>query len=619
MIYGKVDIQAERVLIVAGGPSLRRFDFSTLAELPAFPEVAVLCVNRSILFTPRCDVWFTLDPDEKVQPLMRERRQGSRYFAAILDDFGTPHAKNRKHRVSAPEGITYVRLIMGNGRWCAREGLSELPGAVHTGNSAYGALGLAYLMGARKIALLGVDGITGPHFYEGDPARDLSHLPPLFATTLPQLQAKGIEVVNGSLESAVTCFSRDTPENAVRWLIKDLERHAMKVLYIGYYTRGNGYEAHARELIKTLDGFQLPHEIEAIDDRGGWQQNTQFKARFIQMKMEQHPDCALVWLDADARILQIPALFEEFATAHDCDLAVHYFRGHDLCSGTIYIAPTDEAQRLIAAWIEKNAQFPERWEQKNLQAVVEETHDARIAKLPAGYCYIFDLSKRAYPREDVVIEHQQASRLLKEGTAPAPDDPRVPHYVRSSQPSFEAQELQKRNGKAYSLGHQRMYLAPIELLKGKPDLKILEVGTGIGYGLSNLLSAGFVSHYYGVEPDKDSFQVAQAAASQFDSRRLTLFNRDWLSLIREEVAAIPVCDYAFCIEVIEHIPAADVPEFLAALRAHTRRGLFLSTPDAKTSKHGVATREEWARVLRLAGFQVASINRQWTTLFVCEP
>jgi SAM-dependent methyltransferase len=195
----------------------------------------------------------------------------------------------------------------------------------------------------------------------------------------------------------------------------------------------------------------------------------------------------------------------------------------------------------------------------------------------------------------------------------------APRYVREPTPSFEAREHEKRGGAPYSFGHRQMYRAPIELLKGQPDLDILEIGTGIGYGLEQMMNAGFVARYYGVEPDADAFALAQSISQQFSQQDLTLWNRDWLRLTRETPGSVPICDYAFCIEVIEHIAATDVPEFLREIRQRTRRGLFLSTPDAVTSLHGVATRDEWKKALHAAGFEVAACSRQWTTLFICEP
>ena len=63
--------------------------------------------------------------------------------------------------------------------------------------------------------------------------------------------------------------------------------------------------------------------------------------------------------------------------------------------------------------------------------------------------------------------------------------------------------LQKRGGKDYSQGHRRIYSSFINLIGGSETVtkaKILEVGTGIGYGLNLLLNDVELSSYVGIEP-----------------------------------------------------------------------------------------------------------------------
>ena len=103
---------------------------------------------------------------------------------------------------------------------CRRCALSEDPGAIHTGNSGWGALGLAYHMRPRKVALLGVDANGAGHAYADIPQRpgELDHLPLLFVSACGQLEARGIQVRNGSPESNVTCWPRVEANAALRWL-----------------------------------------------------------------------------------------------------------------------------------------------------------------------------------------------------------------------------------------------------------------------------------------------------------------------------------------------------------------------------------------------------------------
>jgi hypothetical protein len=200
-----------KVAIVANGPSLRR------VQIPRMPGVLVIAVNGAIEWCDAADWFFSLDPSRYVRGLVNRPRPGVRYFMAVPEDYGTPSAKSPAHRVTRLSHVTYLRRVTGNGVRGSRLGLSEDPAAISTGNSAYGALGLAYHQRPEKIALFGVDATARGYAYApGRPRWSLAHLPELFASALPQL--RGIEVINGSPRSLVNCFPRVTPEEALAWL-----------------------------------------------------------------------------------------------------------------------------------------------------------------------------------------------------------------------------------------------------------------------------------------------------------------------------------------------------------------------------------------------------------------
>lgn len=202
------------IVIVASGPSLRGMDWSLL---PA--SAVVVAVNGAVAGVPRANAFFTLDPSGANRQRMREQRAGVRYFAAVPDDYGTPGAACAGHRAQREPGVTWLRRLPGAGPLRSRAGLSEDSSAIHTGNSAWGALGLAYHWRPGRIVLLGVDAAGGGYWHgPGGPAGSLEHLPALFASALPQLQAAAIQVVNGSLDSRIDCFPRMTPEDALSWL-----------------------------------------------------------------------------------------------------------------------------------------------------------------------------------------------------------------------------------------------------------------------------------------------------------------------------------------------------------------------------------------------------------------
>jgi hypothetical protein len=220
LTWGHVSARAERVLVLASGPSVRVLNFPGLTEASA-AGVHVIAVNQAIAWTPVADTWFTLDPDERVKPHMIRRRPDVAYFAAVPDDYGTPGARVPWHREPALPGMTYLRRRCGAGPLGSRWGLANDPESIHTGNSAFGALGLAWHMRPRRIALLGVDGTRAPYaFQSGCPRGQMTHLPDLFASAMAQLQNGCVEVVNGSPRSTVTCFERMTPGEALDWLVR---------------------------------------------------------------------------------------------------------------------------------------------------------------------------------------------------------------------------------------------------------------------------------------------------------------------------------------------------------------------------------------------------------------
>lgn len=193
----------DKVVVVGSGPSLRDIAPNEITRCGA----TVIAVNGAIDWLGAADYWFTLDLSQINMVRAQNQVEGCQYVVV-----------EPKYRTRLRD-ITVLRRIVGDklGKARAPGGLSEDPGAINTGNSGFGALGLAYHMRPGKIAILGVDGKQERRVDGGMP-RSLEHLPELFATAVPQLEAAGIGVVNGSPESAVTCFPRMTPREAIAWL-----------------------------------------------------------------------------------------------------------------------------------------------------------------------------------------------------------------------------------------------------------------------------------------------------------------------------------------------------------------------------------------------------------------
>ena len=178
-----MEASRQRAIIVADGPSAAGFK-------P--PEgVSIFAVKGAINWLDRADFWFSLDPNHRTRAMMEIRRPGVRYACAVPPGCVLPPGVERLERVQLPRFATHPRQKYTPEWWCWRwdavPTLSTKQGKINTGNSAWGALGWAYLLGYRDVLLVGVDGTSEPRVSDNVPPKDLQHLPYLFESALPQL------------------------------------------------------------------------------------------------------------------------------------------------------------------------------------------------------------------------------------------------------------------------------------------------------------------------------------------------------------------------------------------------------------------------------------------------
>lgn len=186
-----------RVAVLACGPSLNQADVDTARAAGC----AVVAVNNACQLAPWCDLLHACDAMWwRVHAQYALKLPG---LKTTLDDSCEFKAVNHlRWKQSEPTGVTL--------------GFSDDPGMVCTGgNSGYQAVHIAALGGAKQILLLGFDMQTtgGKSHFFGD------HPPPLrnepgelkvfaeaFKTLAPELARRGIDVVNCTAASALTCF-----------------------------------------------------------------------------------------------------------------------------------------------------------------------------------------------------------------------------------------------------------------------------------------------------------------------------------------------------------------------------------------------------------------------------
>lgn len=165
-----------RAVIVASGPSALHF-------IPP-EDVTVIAVNGAIDWLSRVDYFFTLDPSAENIRRLKHRRKGTLYCAAgeAIPDVITYQRIEYRGQEPQPRGTPEWWLW----RWSAVKTLAVEQGKIHSGNSAWGALGLAYHLGFKDVALVGVDG-TNEEKIGGGKCNNLSHLPLLFSSALSQI------------------------------------------------------------------------------------------------------------------------------------------------------------------------------------------------------------------------------------------------------------------------------------------------------------------------------------------------------------------------------------------------------------------------------------------------
>lgn len=171
------------MIILGSGPSARGFNI---------PDgVKVISVNSALC--KRADFWFSLDWSRKNQEILTYRHQypDTRFFAAGDGWQGDLRGVTVLERVSRQgiEPLSKYSPEWWAWRWSSVLGIPERSDQIHSGNSAWGAIQLAYHLGARRVVLVGVDA-TKDAKPDGSAPNDLSHLPMLIRSAQSKLEIR---------------------------------------------------------------------------------------------------------------------------------------------------------------------------------------------------------------------------------------------------------------------------------------------------------------------------------------------------------------------------------------------------------------------------------------------
>lgn len=200
--------------------------------------------------------------------------------------------------------------------------------------------------------------------------------------------------------------------------------------------------------------------------------------------------------------------------------------------------------------------------------------------------------------------------LLEVGTNEGPEGQDSVGWYDNHEPQ-RATELDYyllREGGAYSKWHQRIYNAAISLINSESS-SVLDVGCGMGFGLQKMREAGMKGHWSGID-----FETPTSIIDGDELKRSSLMVGSFESVSDQ----FEPHDHVWCIEVLEHL-VGDPTHFLSEIRRLTKKSAIISTPDSSKNDHGTKTSDEWAALIRQAGFITSRTEVGGSVVFVCEP
>ena len=188
------------VYIVAGGPSLKGFDWAKL------DGKKVIAINRAFSYLPNADVLYFSD---------------TRFYEWYRDDI--EKFKGLKYTISNKIKSTTVKsLKRGHETGMHTDGYT----LSHGNNSGYAAINLAYMLGAKVIILLGYDlnTIKTVNFHDGYNIEQQNNvyknefIPPYLS--LPRLFKRlGVLCYNANQDSELNCFPKCSLDFALNYKI----------------------------------------------------------------------------------------------------------------------------------------------------------------------------------------------------------------------------------------------------------------------------------------------------------------------------------------------------------------------------------------------------------------
>lgn len=181
----------ETAIIIASGPSLTQQDVDYCRN-----KGKVVVVNDNYILAPWANLLYAADPG------WWEHHEGAPHFCG--QKWTQDEASAKKYNLN---------WVAGN--W--HHGISRDPGYICYGwNSGFQALNLSFLMGAKRIILLGFDfqRTDGKRHWFGDHPGDLNKDSEYhkwirsMELAAPRYEAAGAKIINASRATALNCFRK---------------------------------------------------------------------------------------------------------------------------------------------------------------------------------------------------------------------------------------------------------------------------------------------------------------------------------------------------------------------------------------------------------------------------
>lgn len=143
-----------------------------------------------------------------------------------------------------------------------------------------------------------------------------------------------------------------------------------------------------------------------------WKASVLYKPKFIRKKLEAHPDRDIVWIDADAKLLDFP----KFLMVENPEFDISYYHtdvlGNEAFGGTVFYRNRASVYSLIDQWEAETKKNPKALDEQSLAKVVRERKDLVFQVLPPEYCWVERWMRQMHRGTTPIIEQHAVSRPL---------------------------------------------------------------------------------------------------------------------------------------------------------------------------------------------------------------